>query len=213
MFDLNSDICIDYVSRFKEINKFVKSFRKDYSTIVAYHGTNLNEKEIELIRKEGLFRSSLSLKIEKAKSRFILPTDKQDTKINIANFIDNYFKHNNSTTNEINFGLLKDPLINEHYQYLLFGTETILILSSKLKHKFNIPFRKRMSEFGSSYVIKTSIPVSKTNDTWIKGIYEFVAGNSFNEASLIYQYDLHAKHIISIEKVDKPFDRQNFMNC
>lgn len=209
IFDIEQQSCIDYVTSFTNGNKFMKDFKKSYQYIRAYHATNMDEAEIRDLKTNGLRPGTSGLLMEKAINRFVNVTDSAELQIEIKNVISNFFTQDSRHfTSEINFGLVRQPFIDEWYHYLLFGPESLFPLADLLKQKYNINFRSKMIEFGSHYIIKATIPVVHVNPKWINVIYDYI-NYDFPEASLVYHKVLPADSLF-IELVQRPKDPKGF---
>jgi len=207
IFDLNRKSCCDYVYRFDNIETFTKSFKADYDSIVAYHATKLNDKELKDLIAKGIRKGSKSLLYRKAVDRFVSPKDEEKIKKEIENEIDLHFKSFKTyTKTEINFAINRDGITQQSYHYLLFGPETLLPLADNLKTKFGISFRQRMADFGKSYLVTVAIPLKHVGNLWIRGIFEYLI-NGFPETSLVYQRQLPAISILKVSKQRRPCDR------
>lgn len=207
-FNIESPICENFVYNFKNITDFRKEFKKQFKYIIAYHATNLSINELNNVNKYGLKLTSKKLLVKKAKDKFISNVNHQ-----IVKEIENYFNENENelpTLNQINFGLIKSHLIEDHYHYLLFGSETLLKIADLLKRKYNKSFRQLLVESGSHYIIKAKIPVCKIDDKWIDAIYESFF-EALSEISLVYYNNLPAKNLIIIKKIERPIDRNDLM--
>ncbi len=209
IFDIERQDCINYVNSFTNKAKFVKDFRISFDYILSYHATNLNEQELNDIKKNGLRPSNRELLHQKALDRFIKKDDSIELQNNVRLAVKEYIsKKEYLCENEINLGLIKEPFITEFYHYLLFGPETLLGLASELNEKHSISFRKRMIEFGSHYIIHAKVPVKNTKEQWINCIYEYL-NNGFPGASLVYHKNLPAE-FLTIEQTERPYDRKFF---
>ncbi|HWZ02095.1 MAG TPA: hypothetical protein VNX40_00720 [Mucilaginibacter sp.] len=209
-FNFNDKQCIQYLNRFRSSKRFLASFRRKYTTIVAYHATNINEKERLSIQTNGLKRASSTLFRQKAIDRFILPTDPIATQMEILEIIDNHFWRKVSI-GEINLVIDNELLTHrDAYHYLLFGPESLLPLADDLRKKFNVNFRNRMIEFGEHAIVKVIVPVSLTDDTWINNIYDYY-NEYVREICLVIKEDLHQENIIEIKNVPRPYDYHNFL--
>ena len=207
-FEIENQECEDFVCSFQNVEDFRIAFRKKYEYIVTFHATNLSDEEVICIQKEGLKVASKELLEKKAIHRFIVnESEKKSEEIeeDIKEWFstDDLYENKFYTKNEINFGLLKDDLF-EHYHYLLFGAESLLPLASYLRKKHRKPFKQILVNSGLHYIIEVLIPVVKTDDKWIDGIYDFFNKNS--DSPLVYNYDLPIENIVKIEKVDRPID-------
>ena len=197
--------------RFDNIDAFTKSFKTDYDSVIAYHATKLNDKELKDLKTKGIRKGSKSLLYRKSIDRFLSPKDNKEIRKKIKTEIDLYFKcvKDNPKT-EINFGLDKHGLTEESYHYLLFGPETLLPLADKLKAKFDISFRKRMADFGKPYLIMVDIPLKHVDNLSVGGIFEYLV-NGFPETSLVYQRQMLTTSILKISKQRQPYDRHGFL--
>lgn len=213
-FNIEQDDCIKFIERFKTAKKFAKAFREEYSHILAYHCTNLSPLEHEAIRLEGLAMCSKEQLMKKAYERFIDAKDTPETKDAIRGEIDLYFSKTDITTGEIYFGLVKEFLMKDCYQYLLFGSELLIVPASRMSHgalkHLGINFRARQRDYGVSCVIAANIPVETTHDMWINQIYEYWMRDG-HEAPLVYKHNLPAHLIQSMEIVDKPYDHKGIV--
>jgi hypothetical protein len=213
-FEIENRECEDFVCSFQNVEDFRIAFRKKFKYIVAFHATNLSDKELKCVQNEGLKVASEEFLEKKAIHRFV-ENESEKFSEEIKKDINEWFSTNDLyenkfyTKNEINFGLLKDDLL-EHYHYLLFGAESLLPVADYLKKKHRKSFRRILVNSGLHYIIEVLIPVVKTDDQWIDSIYD-----SFNDAyfsvSLVYNNNLSNENIINIEKVDRPNDKQNLI--
>lgn len=208
-FDIENSKCEDFVYSFQNVIDFRNSFKNKFKYIVAYHGTNLSNEELNSVNKNGLKLASKDLIIKKAKHRFVENNNVNSNK-EIENDIIQYFTENElHTKNEINFGLVKSDLI-ENYHYLLFGSESLLPLADYLKSKYYKSFRKILVESGLHYILEVLIPVEKTEDIWIDIIYDYFHESTF-AISIVHYYNLPIENIVKIEKVERPIDTQKLM--
>lgn len=205
-FKIEDESCADFVMGFTNKKRFVKAFREKYEFIIAYHATNIDGREINSIETEGLKLSTAGLLKRKALKRFITESDSKELKNEIKSEIKNFFTDKDLITRgEINFSLTRQSIITESYHYLLMGPESLLPLADKLSKHRQISFRDRMIKHGYHCIVTASIPVKKTKGMWIEGIYEYLI-NGWVETSLVYRRKLPATNIISVEKIDRPFD-------
>lgn len=212
IFKLPDKACSSYVEGFTNKSKFVSAFKKDFGYVRAYHATNINEPEIDHIRKNGLVPSSRELLRSKAVARFIKTTDTDKLKTEVAQAVDHYIQNQDYICEtEINFGLIKQPFIDNWYQYLLFGPESLIALASDLRIKHGINFRERMRDYGSHCIIEATVPVVGIKRMWIEAIYEYING-SFDECNLVYHKNVPSA-FLKISKVRAPADFHNFLYC
>ncbi|OUL64224.1 hypothetical protein [Flavobacterium sp. AJR] len=213
-FEIENIECEDFACSFQNTEDFRVAFRGKFQFIVAFHATNLSDKELKCIQKEGLKKASKELLEKKAKHRFVINESEElskEIKKNIREWFATDNPHENKfyTKDEINFGLIKEDLF-EHYHYLLFGAESLLPVADYLRKKHYKSFRQILVNSGLHYIIEVLIPVVKTNDIWIDCIYDFFNNNSL-DIPLVYNYDLPSENILKIEKVNRPIDRQNLI--
>ncbi len=212
-FELKRKKCCDYVASFDDIDSYITSVKSDFDSIVAYHGTKLNDRELKDLKTQGIRRGSKSLLYRKAIERFISPDDKRELKKAIKIEIDRFFKAiNGKHRTEIHFGIDKYELIEKWNHYLFFGTETLLPLADKLKQKFDISFRQRMITSGKPYLITADIPLNLVDEEHISGIFDYLV-NGASEASLVYYRQIPATWILKISEVKRLVNTQNFSLC
>ncbi|MCF2491241.1 DUF5105 domain-containing protein [Dyadobacter sp. CY347] len=203
IFDLQDKTCLSFVSNFNRIDKFLASFKQEFTSIVGYHSTKINDEELEAIKLKGLNTSNVALLNEKAVKRFIQPDDSVHLKTRIKNFIDDYFRQTQHIDlGEVNFYLDKQ-LWCDGYQYLLLGPEGLIELADKLREEFNLSFRDRMLKFGKPAIIHVSIPVRNVESRWIEGIFEY-KNKGWPDCCLVIKHNLDPEYITNIEFVSPP---------
>lgn len=209
-FEINNQDCENFICNFRNLRDFRIGFRKTFKYIVAFHATNLSDKELENVKKDGLKIASKKLLEEKAIHRFIPKALKNDTK-KIKESIKEWFTNEDPnedklyTKNEINFFVLKEDLL-EHYHYLLFGAEALLPLSNYLSKKHHNSFRKILVNSGSHYIFEVLVPVVDTKDIWIDTFYNYFY-DGYSDVCLVIYNNLSTENIVKIEKVERPIDR------
>lgn len=211
LFNIENKECIEFVEQFHSKSIFKQAIKEHYSHVVGYHTTKLNEFELNSIKSDGLKTGNISLYLEKAISRFIHPSDNDELRSDILDDI-NHALNNKSyyrCDNQINFGLIKDFLIEDCYQYLLFGSESLICLALDLRKKYGINFRSRMIHSGKPTIITAYIPLNKIDDFWLENMYGYLLENDF-EVSVVYQFNLPSNLIAQIEHLPEPHDKYLF---
>ena len=135
IFDLENKECAEFVEQFQSKSIFIQAIKENYTHILGYHTTKLNDIELNSIESYGLKIGNRDLYLEKAISRFIHPSDSDELQSSILKKINSALGSESFywSDNEINFGLVKDYLIEECYQYLMFGSESLIVLASDLR--------------------------------------------------------------------------------
>jgi hypothetical protein len=211
IFNIELEECAEFVEGYLSKDEFVKDFKNHYSHVLAYHTTKLSLVEYNDIKLNGLSIASFELYKRKAISRFILLNDSDDLKENIFREIDLFLDNSNQyIIGELNFGLIRDYLVNDAYHYLQFGTEGLIGLASEMKQRLGVNFRRRMKEFGVPYLITINVPISKIEIDWIENIYEYLIEGAF-EASIVYTENVSQKLIMKIEELEEPKDIYNLL--
>jgi len=124
IFDLQKNTHFKFVSSFSDKPDFVAQFRKKFNSIRAYHATNLNKEEISDVKKNGLKIPNREFLIQKAFLKLSRKDDPESLKFSIADSAKKYFDSNDYfLEQQIFFGLIKAPFIDDYYHYLLFGSE------------------------------------------------------------------------------------------
>jgi hypothetical protein len=210
VFDIENSDCYEYVEKFRSTKRFLTSFRKDFNSIIAYHGTRIAVHEKLSIKNNGLRCANIEGMKRMAVDRFILPSDTTEIQEYILNTIDDFFiTELPITIGEVNL-VMDRELFKENYHYLLFGPESLLPLADRLKREKRIMTRKRMVDYGTSTIVKALVPAVISKDMWITGIYEYI-NNGFIDISLVIRESLPAENILDIEPVANPYDRQEFL--
>jgi len=211
IFILSNESCMDFIESFDNSSDFISELQKKYDYIEAYHGTNLSSKELSDFYKNGFTKATKDFLWEKAISRFVCENDNSELKEKIRNEIGSYFSNfENESASEFWFGLSKIDLLERNYHYVLFGSEVLLPLASRLKNKFNIQFKQRLIDSGSHLIISVSVPVEQVEIQWLECLYEYhMSGHC--ETSLLIKNEVPLNWISKIEFVEKPIDYQNIV--
>lgn len=203
IFDISRESCRNYVRGFRSKKKFIKDFPNDFDIVMAYHASNLNQKEQDSILKNGIILSTSKFMKEKAVTKFVHEQDNEDTKERIKLAIDEYFDEHVNAENKIFLTQLKNELLTISPQYLLYGSETLLTLATKMRETLRFNFRQRMIEHGDHCIITAHILTSTMSTYDIGTIYEHLK-KGFIECCLVSKENIPPERIMKIEKFPRP---------
>lgn len=206
IFQFEKNNCQEFIERFDKTDDFVANFRNEFDSVIAYHATKLSYTEVENIENNGLLLPSKDFLIKKALDRFV---ENDAISKEVEQFIKNHFASNYPyPKNELNFGFYRDDLVKRNYQYLLLGSEGLLVLADELKKIFKTSFRERMYQFGKPYIISVSVKTQTIENDWIEGIYEYWMNGCF-DTSLVLNVPVKPQSIVQIQEVDEPTNVYN----